>query len=671
MLVSWNWLREYLTLEVGPAELADRLTMAGLNHEGSHEVGDDLAIDLEVTSNRPDCLGHIGVAREASVLFQQKLRLPEAKPPAGETSVDQWANVTLECPDLCYRYTGRIIRGVRVGPSPDWLAQRLQTIGIGVVNNIVDITNYVCMEFGQPLHAFDLSKLRDRRIVVRQAAPQETLVAINHRTYTLDTGMCVIADAECAVALGGVMGGAETEVTDKTVDLLVEAAEFDPVSIRNTARQLNLHSPSSYRFERGVDSHGVDWASRRCCELILELAGGELARGVIDVGRPPLPREPITLRMSQLPRILGIDMDQDIVARILRELGNQSTSCDEQSIEVIPPTWRRDLSREIDLVEEVARIHGYENIPEDVRVPMVSSHRSDSDRALEIVRRVLTGAGFDEAMTYSVVSEEVSNCFSPWTSALPLRSSTPMLKGADCLRRSLIPSLLGARRVNESLSNDTIELFETARVYWSESSGLPHEELMLGITSGGDFLSLKGVVESLVAVIQPTATLAVRDVSHELLDETHSAELWIGEQRVGYLGQVSAAGLKQMSLRTPATVAELQFSILVSLADLKRQHRKQSPYPAVVRDLNLVVDEQVRWHEIDDTVRSTAGELLESINFHEPYRDPDKDGPGKKRLLFSVTFRSLERTLTGEEIDALRENIVSACHQKCGSSMID
>ena len=363
MLVSWNWLKEYVALNVDADEFADRLTMAGLNHEGTKAIGNDLAIDLEVTSNRPDCLGHIGVAREASVLFQQPLELPKSSPPEGSVPASESASVALECPDLCYRYTARIIRGIRVGPSPDWLAQRLQTIGIAVINNIVDITNYVCMETGQPLHAFDLSSLNERRIVVRKAFLGEPFEAINHHTYHLDSGMCVIADATRAVALGGVMGGAVSEVSDKTADLLVEAAEFNPVSIRGTARQLNLHSPSSYRFERGVDPHGVDWASRRCCELILDLAGGQLESGFVDAGRQPPGREPVSLRWAQLSRILGIEISNDTVADILHALGNQPNRQDQRLIEVIPPTWRRDLTREIDLIEEVARIHGYEKHP--------------------------------------------------------------------------------------------------------------------------------------------------------------------------------------------------------------------------------------------------------------------------------------------------------------------
>ncbi len=392
MLVSWNWLKQYVPLDMPLEELERRLMMAGLNHEGTEEVGGDLAIDLEVTSNRPDCLGHIGIAREIAVLWGNELKIPAARPAEGKTPVEQLAKVRIDCPDLCLRYTARVIRGVKVGPSPGWMARRLETIGLTPINNVVDISNYVLMECGQPLHTFDYAKLKGREIIVRRPLPGETIEAIDHKTYELGPEMCVIADAEDAVAIGGVMGGAKTEITAATSDVLVEAAEFDPVSIRNTARQLNLHSDSSYRFERRVDPEGLDWASRRCCELILELAGGELAAGVVDVGRSPPQRKPIVLRFSQLKRILGIEVPPQRVREILLALGNVEATGDKEwsgraqkasairsageSITVIPPSWRRDLTRETDLIEEVARIHGYEQIPEDVAVPMAPSART-------------------------------------------------------------------------------------------------------------------------------------------------------------------------------------------------------------------------------------------------------------------------------------------------------
>ena len=670
MLVSWNWLKDYVALDMSHDELAERLSMSGLNHEGTKTVGDDLQFDLEVTSNRPDCLGHIGVAREIAVLWNRELTTPAAVPREGAPKVTDLTKVAVQCPELCYRYTARVIRGVKIGPSPAWLTDRLAALDIPAINNVADITNFVMMECGQPLHAFDFAKLDGPEIIVREARPGEQFEAINHKLYELDLGMCVIADASRAVALGGVMGGADTEVSEDTVDVLIEAADFAPLSIRTTARKLVLHSPSSYRFERRVDPLGVDWASRRCCELILELAGGQLAEGVIDVGPDTPDREPIVLRLSQLPRVLGIDVPADEVRRILSDLGCSETQADAATVTVVPPSWRRDLVREIDLVEEIARIHGYDKIPEDAGVPMVPSHRGDEDRVLDKVRLVLTSAGFDEAVTASVVPVEWSNAFSPWSDATPIQASTPMLKGADQLRRSLVPSLLEVRRVNESLANPVIELFETARVYLPQGGDLPSEQWTLSIASGGDYYHVKGAIEAILAALNPAARLEVVDTKQPLLDPAKSSELRVDGQLLGYMGGITKAASKQFGLRTPATVAELNLSTLVDVASLIPQHVDQSPYPAMDRDLNLIVDESVRWTALEDTVRGSAGECLEAVSYLDTYRDPNKDGAGKKRLLLSITLRSGERTLTNEEADEIRENIVDACQKQHGAVLL-
>jgi len=670
MLVSWNWLKDYVDLDMSHDELAERLAMSGLNHEGTKAVGDDLQIDLEVTSNRPDCLGHIGVAREIVVLWDRELKTPTAAPVEGEPTVTDLTKVTVQCPTLCYRYTARVIRGVKIGPSPTWLADRLAALNIPAINNVADVTNYVMMECGQPLHAFDFAKLNGPEIIVREALPGEQFEAINHKLYNLEPGMCVIADASRAVALGGVMGGADTEVSEDTVDVLIEAADFAPLTIRTTARKLVLHSPSSYRFERRVDPLGIDWASRRCCELILELAGGELAEGVIDVGPETPDREPIVLRLSQLPRVLGIDVPADEVRRILSDLGCNETKAEEQKVTVVPPSWRRDLVREIDLVEEIARIHGYDEIPEDVGVPMVPSHRSDEDRVLDKVRHVLTSVGFDEAMTASVVPAEWSDAFSPWSDQAPIQASTPMLKGADQLRRSLVPSLLEARRVNESLANPVIELFESARVYLPQDGDLPREQWTLSIASGGDYYHVKGAIEAIVSTLNPAARLEVVDTKQPLLDAAKSSELRIDGKLLGYLGGITEAALKQFGLRSPTTVTELSLSTLVDVAKLIPQHVDQSPYPAIDRDMNLIVDESVRWTALEDSVRRSAGDCLEAVSYLDTYRDPKKDGAGKKRLLLSITLRSNERTLTNKEADEIRENVVNACQKQHGAVLL-
>ncbi|MBS0211250.1 MAG: phenylalanine--tRNA ligase subunit beta [Planctomycetes bacterium] len=678
MDITTGWLGEYVDLSgITAEELAKRLMLAGLNFDGMASVpadgrakGPNHLIKVEITSNRPDCLGMIGVAREVAVLWQRALKPPAAKPAEGKALVAQATSVKIECPELCPRYTARVIRGVRVGPSPAWMVERLRALGIASINNVVDITNYVLMECGQPLHAFDFAKLAGGQIVVREPRAGEKLEAIDHRTYELTPGMCVIADRDRAVGVAGIMGGASTEVTTTTRDVLIEAAEFDPSTIRAAARKLSLHSDSSYRFERGVDPAGVDWASRRACELILELAGGELCQGIVDAGRTVPVREAIVLRLAQIPRILGIDVPADRVKSILTSLGcTVSRDAKSGQLAAVPPTWRADLSREIDLIEEVARIHGYEAIPEDVSVPMARSARTPEDRALERVGEALVAHGFDEALTVSVVEEDWSEAFSPWTEAAPLSIQTPLLRRATQLRRSLIPSLLGARRTNESLANPVIELFEIAKVYLPRGNELPDEALMLGLVSGRELRAMKGAVEAIVARLNPTLDLAVEPYAHPLLAAGEGARLTLAGQLVGFIGQLSQAGMKRFELRHPATVAEVSLRPLMDRTLFVPQYVKLSTQPAITRDLNLVVDESIHWSDIEQTIRQHAGPLLEQIEYRDTYRDAQRLGAGKKSLLLSIQLRHADATLTSAEADALRDQLVAACHTAFGAQL--
>jgi phenylalanyl-tRNA synthetase beta chain len=522
-----------------------------------------------------------------------------------------------------------------------------------------------------------MAKLAGPEIIVRTATKGEQLEAINHHTYELDAAMCVIADAQVPVALGGVMGGAATEVSTATRDLLIEAAEFAPMSIRATARKLNLHSDSSYRFERGVDPAGVEWASRRCCELILELCGGELATGVIDSAEKGAPREPVTLRLAQLKRILGIDVEPATARKILTALGCGEMSVDAREVIVVPPTWRRDLSREIDLVEEVARINGYDKIPEDVPVKMVPSTRSAADRVADKVRHVLTAAGFDEALTPSTVPEELSAPFSPWSDSPPLRCSVAVLRRADLLRRTLVPSLLEARRTNESLGNERIELFETARVYLSQGESLPREDAMLALASGRSFVEVKGALEAVAAAVGGTgsasgagAKVESSDYEHPLFDAA-ACRLSLDGEPWGILGELSAAGLKQFDLRGKATVAEVRFDRLLEIARLIPKYVPLAAFPAIDRDLNFVVAESARWADLSATVRSAAGEHLERLKYVETYRNAKDPQLGRERksLLLSLRLRSRQGTLTGEDADAIRARIVEECRKRHGAEL--
>jgi phenylalanyl-tRNA synthetase beta chain len=442
MIVSLDWLAEYVDLPEVDA-LTERLLLSGLNHESTKTVHEDTAVDLEVTSNRPDCLGHIGVAREVSVLFQRPLKIPATSVGGGEPPHS--FSVAIESTDMCPFYSARLIRGVAVGPSPDWLVRRLEAVGVASVNNVVDITNYVMLECGQPLHAFDLSSLRGDNINVRRARQGESFVAINHKEYELTSEMCVISDSKQPVAIAGVMGGAETEISTETTDVLIESAQFAPLPVRSAARALVLGSPSSYRFERGPDPAAVEWASCRAVELILDLAGGTFAAPAFQAGSLDSSQATIDLRMHRVEQVLGVSIPKQRQREILQSLGFVEQEPGADVTRWLAPTWRRDCTREIDLVEEVARVEGYDCVPENIPITAVPVQRSPRERMVRIVSESCVAAGFCEAMTRSVVGEKFEELSSPWGCTPALVCSPPLVQGADRLRRTLLPSLLDAR----------------------------------------------------------------------------------------------------------------------------------------------------------------------------------------------------------------------------------
>ena len=674
MLVSWDWLKQYVTLDVSVEELSERLTMSGLNLEEFHAVGSDTCIDFEVTSNRPDCLGHLGIAREAAVLLSQALRVPTASPKSGTTPVSSVTSVSLECPDLCPQYQARIIRGAKVGPSPAWLVQRLATVGIASINNIVDVTNYVLMECGQPLHAFDFDKMHGKRIIVRRAKLGEKLHAIDHKDYILTPEMCVIADADHPVALAGVMGGAETEITTATQNILIEAALFAPLSIRETSRRLKLSSDSSYRFERKLDPYGPDWASRRCSELILELAGGELLDGAIFAGTPPAAqRDSIPLRFAQIERVLGITIPSDEALRILKALGLELVERDtsDASATFRPPSSRLDLSREIDLIEEVARIHGLDKIRDDVSVPLCRSAQSLRDRVTDRVCGVLTAAGFFEAITLSLVSERDHKLFQPRGSLAPLSIDHPDFRQACLLRHSLVPSLLAARRENERRGSFGAQLFEIAAVYLSSDKTLPQaqsEPTMVSFISGLPFAEMKGLVEQLAARINSLVEVTARPASLPQFVPGRGAEVLLNGQFWGWLGELDRSASDQLDLRDAVSIAELDLAVLEANANLVPKFQPWPQYQGSSRDLNFVLDDQVTWSSLEEIVRAAAGPFLESVGFGGQYKGkqiPD----GKKSYLVTLLYRSPDRTLTGEEIDAAQQSVVNSCQTQLGATL--
>ena len=666
MIVSRNWLAEYVSLPDSVDELTHQLTMSGLNLEGIESAVDDLAIDLEVTSNRPDCLGHIGVAREIAVLFDQPLRVPEATAEESNGACADAVSVRIDSPELCHEYHARVIEGVKVGPSPDWLRKRLEAVGINCVNNVVDVTNYVMLECGQPLHAFDFHRLRGSSVIVRAAAREERITAIDQREYELPSGSCVIADEAGPVAIAGVMGGLDTEISDRTNRILIEVASFDPVSVRTTARALKLHSPSSFRFERRIDRRNMDWASRRCCELIVQIAGGHLLCGsVVDGKSLAEDIEPVTIRFGQVKRLLGMEVASEKCVSILTRLGLECISQSETEASFHIPSWRLDLTRECDLIEEVARIHGYELIPDNVPLPVVATSRSRREEAGDRIRSHLTACGLFEALTLSFVSEETQCLFRPRgaRAAAEVDHSTRSLENQ--LRQSLVPSLLQCRRQNEKSGTANAELFEVARVYLSSDDGRSEREaepLTVGIVCGQDFLGLKGILESLVHDLIPNGSLVCDPADVEGLAAGRAAHLSLNGQSLGYIGELERSVGDRLDLQSCVSVAEIDAMLLEDLYQSRRRLTALSRFPAVSRDLNFVMSESVVWADLHKTVRRAGGSLLQDVTFGGQYRGSQIEA-GSKSYVLSARFQAPDRTLTAEEVDAAVGNIVTACEE--------
>ena len=692
MIVSLDWLADYVDLPEVDA-LTERLLLSGLNHESTEVVHDDTAVDLEVTSNRPDCLGHIGVAREVSVLFQRPLKIPTVSITGPEAPHS--FSVAIESTDICPFYSARLIRGVTVGPSPDWLVRRLEAVGVASVNNVVDVTNYVMLECGQPLHAFDLNSLNGEKIIVRRAKEGESFVAINHKEYKLTSEMCVISDSKQSLAIAGVMGGAATEISLETTDVLIESAQFAPLPVRSAARALVLGSPSSYRFERGPDPAAVEWASCRAVELIRDLAGGTFAAPAIQVGSLSSSQSTIDLRTHRVEQVLGVSVSLQRQREILQSLGFVEQESGDDVTRWLAPTWRRDCTREIDLVEEVARIEGYDCVPENIPISAVPVQRSPRERMVRVVSESCVAAGFCEAMTRSVVGERFEEFSSPWGDTPALVCSPPLVQGADRLRRTLLPSLLEARSNSLSSGSSHGDLFEIAHCYLrredeSLEGTVPVEEpLLLALVTGGDFFYGKGFAAAILERLGVCEwSSAERPISHAgaefgvtyhpfesaVMQAGRSAEILFhspGEKsrRIGVVGEFSEGVMKVSGFDKNSVGIELRLDGLEFTTKYEPTLLSLSSFPSIDRDMNLVVDEGISWALVRAAIESTQCDVLESVHLGEIWRDAERLGEGKKSVVVSIRLRSFKETLSAEQANSFVEAMVRSCQDRVGAAL--
>jgi len=670
MKVSYEWLHDYCDFDLAPEELAERLSLRGVEVESVTPVGDDFCLELEITANRPDLLGHIGVAREIAALTGNPLRIPAVELREEHQNVAKLVRVEVHHPELCPRYTARVLYEVNVGPAPPEIQRRLEVIGLRPVNNVVDITNYVLMESGQPEHAFDLDRLRGGVLIVRPAKEGESITLIDGAEVELAPERLVIADAERPIALAGIMGGLETEISESTRRVLLESAKFDPVNIRRSSRATGKSSDSSYRFERTVDIPTVEWASRRAAALMQQHAAARLAAGVIDANFTREEPRTIRLRIPRIERVLGVSLSASEAGLLLKGIGFGVKTEGHEALSVTVPSFRHDVSLEIDLIEEVARCHGYERVPASSNLTIAATCDSKFDRAVAVARGTLVRLGYNEAVTNSFLADAIVATFSPWGSEETIRVSNPLRAEEAALRQSLVPSLLEVKRTNQDRGVPQVRLFEINRVYLQRSRNhrLPQEKRCLAILADEEFRRVKGAGEAVLEQLGVADRCTLEPAAHEFLTPGLAGAWRIGPSIVGYVGEVAEEAAALFNLRRSPCVCELDLDALVPAAALERSFRELPRFPSITRDVAIVVDEAVTWEQIAGVVGAAGAEHIESVSFGEIYRGEQVE-EGKKSVLFTITYRAPGRTLTNEEVNASQERVVAALGEQLGAAL--
>jgi phenylalanyl-tRNA synthetase beta chain len=670
MLISYNWQRELTGTRLDPQDVRERLTNVGLAVDAVEARDGDYVLDVEVPSNRGDCLSHLGIARELAVIEQSQVTDPKFQIGETQGKTSDVASVEISDPDLCPRYAARVIRGVKIAPSPDWLVKRLEVLGQRPINNVADITNYVLHEFGQPLHAFDLAKLGQQRIVVRRAASGEVIQTLDGVERKLDSEMLVIADATRPVAVAGVMGGEDSEISNATQDVLIESAWFNPASVRRTARLLGLHTEASHRFERGVDPEGVVRAQDRCVSLICEIAGGIATEDVLDVYPSPFRVKFAELRPERVAAITGVQVSRADILRILTSLGFELREDVPAKLTFTIPSWRHDVAIEEDLVEEVARHTGYDQIGTDLPPASLAGEYHSSERRKRALRQAISARGFDEAisLSFTEVTEDfelVPGFMGP--ALTPVVLTNPIIEEASRMRQTLLPGLLNSIRHNLNHGNREVRLFETGRVFSVSKPGelpLEREAFALVATGGAmsanraqaerelDFFDLKGALESAVEAMNlPPLDFAMADVRH--LRAGQSAAISIKGTPVGSIGRLSETLVGAYKFRQPVFLAEVDLTVLLETEQLPVLYSPLPRFPSIVRDVSLLVDRKVTVAELLRAARDYRAAHCIGAHFVGAYEG--KGIPDDKRsITLRFEFRAEDRTLRDEEVDDSR-----------------
>lgn len=682
MRVPLSWLQEFVPIESDVDKIAHTLEMAGLGVEGVEEFDGDVVFDLEITPNRGDWLSVYGVARELAAMLNLPLKPFEVSVTETERDINEFAKVQIDAPDLCPRYSARLVLGVTVDESPNWLKRRLEACGIRPINNIVDITNYVLFELGQPLHAFDFDTLHGRQIIVRRAKEGEFIYTLDEVRRELDSSMLVIADADRPVALAGIMGGLETAITPFTKNVLIESAHFTPSGIRRTARKLGMRTESSYRFERWVDPSGTVRAADRAAQLMAEIAGGKICKGVIDVYPLRVAPVQVSVRTERVRKLLGIDISTNEVAALLRRLQFDVT-VDGDTVQCLVPTFRNDIKREADLIEEIARLYGYDRIPMTLPKGVAPRAGESERRKLEnSVRQFLARLGLREIVTLSLTNPDAEKVWGlePSNGLLELRN--PLTQDHTVTRTSLLPSVLSVVAHNLRNGVKDVWVFELGKAYRhgkvGDMTSTEPRRLCIAITGNcypvrwnlpnesgqADFFALKGIVERLLDWLGITGASFERG-EHPTFHPYRTAIVKVGDKVGGVLGEVHPKWRHLNDLTQPVFVAELDFEALSALARLERQHKPLPQFPSIQRDIAVIMPDDFDSVRVVELIKRIGGELVEWVTVFDEYRgEPIPEG--HRSVGFTVVLRAKDRTLSSEEADQIVQQIKTALQVELG-----
>jgi phenylalanyl-tRNA synthetase beta chain len=670
MYASTAWLNDYLDRPADADEQADLLTHAGFPLEGREDLPGDVRQDFEMTSNRGDCTCHVGLAREIAALTDRTLFIPVASPETSGPEVGTLASLRNDVPQHCPLYTGRVITGITVGPSPAHISERLTARGDVPRSNLVDATNFVLFELGQPTHVFDLDTLAGKSIVVRMAKKGETFLPIGEDAseIELDGTELVIADAERPVALAGVKGGALTAVTDATRNVLIEAATFDPVMVRHTSRLHNISSDSSFRFERGVSPGQVDAAAERLCQLILDSAGGVLAPGVLRAGGELPAQHVVTMRTARCRALLGLDIDDATQTTMLEGLGFEPALADGV-ITVRVPWHRGDIHREVDLIEEVMRMHGFADVPVHQTLTICPAADPPSHRATEAMTAALVADGFVETVTHTLIAERGAGAFLP-AGCTARQVHEARSAGEPVLRPSIMPSLLQVRAHNADQGVDDLCLFELGSTFHHAADGTDVESLELGLLmdvrdAAAGIRPLRGVIDHVArALAGPDATVTAEPCD-DLPWLSPAATIAINEVCVGHMGRLSSAVSPGEGDWLAAAIHPESF---LHAEPAEREAHRLPDHPAIERDLSVIVQESVAWNQLMNIINSLNMPHHEATEFVTVYRG-EGIADGQKSLSMRLRFRAADRTLTREEVEGPLESLLETFRVQVGAEI--